>query len=231
MAESAGLFGHTPCRFPRSPRCFRRCCLQRYQHSSICQIQSHPDSLTLSNITCAVIVALLGILLVMNLLDRLRAYRDQMRRNLTQKSEEKNRGAREKLYIAPHGSELDPLPLAQTRPLTLLGETEHEKPSTCLAEQSSCSLLSLPAEIRNRIWEYTITGRCIALYRDRGRLTHGLLDGSNTRAPGDLVPITPESIRHEVLRLANSLRDDRWDFPPQPKQANLTALLKTCRSM
>ena len=53
------------------------------------------------------------------------------------------------------------------------GDTSHPRPKG--------RLLSLPPEIRILVWERAFGGRCIAIYRDHNRLTHCLVDETNSR--------------------------------------------------
>jgi hypothetical protein len=104
-------------------------------------------------------------------------------------------------------------------------------------------LLGLPYELRMYIWNYTITGHRVALYRERGpdqwrgRLTYGILDESHTRTPGRIVPLSVYTIYEmaaEIFDAPSRLNHDYiWDknAPPRMKKIHLAALLKTCRLM
>jgi hypothetical protein len=77
------------------------------------------------------------------------------------------------------------------------------------------------------VWRYAITGMNIALYRDKGRLRHSLLNHSNSENPGRLFPITPDSVESEVKYL---LGPQHLRVPGAEKM-KLNALSKTCRAM
>lgn len=166
-----------------------------------------------------------------------REFRDDFRHDKSWRRAKKQRKAREKAYQAHHLSDLKALPAMRRRSLSLLAEGIEAHQSAKRgsrrprgSSRPECRLLSLPVELRILIWENVITGNHIGLYRDNGRLTHVLLDHSNTRTPGELLAITPESIRNEVARLTE-YSDGVSSCPPRGTKAKLSPLLKTCRTM
>lgn len=122
-------------------------------------------------------------------------------------------------------------------------------------------LLRLPLEVRLQIWEHAIGGWTIAIYREpgpdrrRGRLTHGILDESNTSTPGHLFQMDEMEVKETVNQVYNltgieTLREydaseSGWDpnsngsfdmntdlmRPHTMSKRELSALLKTCRSV
>ncbi|KAF2176474.1 hypothetical protein K469DRAFT_489428, partial [Zopfia rhizophila CBS 207.26] len=97
--------------------------------------------------------------------------------------------------------------------------------------QSKCRMLSLPAEIRTAIWRFAIAGQCVGLYREKRRLTYGLLGHSTMKTPGELIRITPDTVRSEVAQMTDPSSKETWGCQPGLKKTNLTALLKTCRTI
>ncbi|KAF2690702.1 hypothetical protein K458DRAFT_61833 [Lentithecium fluviatile CBS 122367] len=103
--------------------------------------------------------------------------------------------------------------------------------------RSNCQLLNLPPELRMRIWFRAIAGMRIALYRDNGHLTHGILDDNNTRTPGKLFMVwlgTIDQILNDLLDPQTRPGESIWDARERKaimKKVKLTALLRTCRSI
>lgn len=91
-------------------------------------------------------------------------------------------------------------------------------------------LLSLPAELRLMIWEYTFGGNCIALYRNEGRLVHTLLDESNSQEPARDFPVQPGTIK-DALGLSRSKQLKHGDKLYRPSTLGVLAVLQSCRSM
>jgi hypothetical protein len=108
--------------------------------------------------------------------------------------------ARKRAYVTYVRPALIPRPTKRRRTHSPCAEGEHRQ--TKFKDQSKSRLLSLPAEIREMIWQHAMTGMHIALYRDKRRLTYGLLDGSNCKTPGELFPITEILSRTESYKLS-----------------------------
>jgi hypothetical protein len=95
-----------------------------------------------------------------------------------------------------------------------------------VTSSSTSKLLALPAEVRIMIWCYVTGGRRIAIFRDNRRLTHCILDGSNSQTPGVMFNVGPSS----VLSVVRNIRGD-FDEPPRPRRSSTLALMKTCRKV
>ncbi|KAF2019506.1 hypothetical protein BU24DRAFT_121352 [Aaosphaeria arxii CBS 175.79] len=125
-----------------------------------------------------------------------------------------------------------PKSLPEQRPRALSIDIEvQSQPNANLVSHSR--LLRLPTEIRLLIWEYAVGGDIIALYMDDGKLSHTLVDASNSVQPADVDRgITAETIRDAVASKKSS-QTPTSDFtasPPQ-KKSNALALLQCCRSI
>jgi len=92
-------------------------------------------------------------------------------------------------------------------------------------------LLSLPAEIRILIWKYAFGGNFVALYLGvGGRLTHSLLDETNSATTAENVPIQIETVANAVVRVPKAPR--RHSKPRlQATKLSALALLQSCRLM
>jgi len=69
-----------------------------------------------------------------------------------------------------------------------------------------CTLLSLPAEVRVMIWDYTFGGNLVVLYRGRRHLTHTRLGDNNSQVTTQDVAITPETIDRALKQLPGTTR-------------------------
>jgi hypothetical protein len=91
---------------------------------------------------------------------------------------------------------------------------------------STSKLLDLPAEVRTMIWRYAAGGRHLAIFRDNRRLTHCLLDGDNSKRPGELFSISPLAIPIATRNICGNFYK-----PPQPPKSRILALMRTCRTV
>ena len=93
-----------------------------------------------------------------------------------------------------------------------------------------CKLLTLPAELRGMIWDYLLRGNAIAIYRSNDRLTHVLLDDTNSAMPPRRFQFHYDSI----TKLMNSFPEAqaiRGEVPINQKRLYCLALLQSCRLM
>jgi hypothetical protein len=90
--------------------------------------------------------------------------------------------------------------------------------------------MSLPAEIRLLIWEYTFGNHLIAIYiQKKGRVTHGLVDETNSRITQEDLPVHLESIRGAVVMPGTA--DGTNERSPHSNKLGVLAALRTCRTM
>jgi hypothetical protein len=95
---------------------------------------------------------------------------------------------------------------------------------------SKSRLLSLPAEIRMLIWEYTFGGNLIAIYLYKKRsVAHGLIDETNSHITQEDLPVHIDSIRQAVNLPGTA--DGNGKRPPRPNSLGVLAALRTCRTM
>jgi len=134
-------------------------------------------------------------------------------------------------YNAYWGHQCQPFtPLSSFRPRSPnIREGDHSTKSNN-ASQSKSRLLALPLEIRLLIWECAVGGNLIALYRDGGRLTHSLVDGTNSPEPGRDIPIRTESILDEATLMFGSTHAHGTNLPPA-HTLRVLAMLQTCWTM
>jgi hypothetical protein len=118
----------------------------------------------------------------------------------------------------------------QKRPRKLSTSTTSPSQTDTSSPLLNNPLLSLPAEIRALIWEHAFGGNLIAIFRDNGRLTHTLLDESNSQVCISDVPVQLETIRAAVTPLQkNTTR--RGKRLQQSTKLNMLASLQCCRTM
>ena len=182
-----------------------------------------------------------GAILVVDLSDRWKRYKDGRARGPQWRAANEERKAREKVYKKYTEHKLKPLPVLRKRPLTPPPTLERSKTSRHFNEsvgqqklfsrQLTSLLLELPAKIRLIIWEFALGGLEIALFRDNGHIIHILLDNTNTKEPGRLLPIIPAGLNIEGVDQAVVTRTELPEYLPSRKRTELSALLKTCHLM
>ncbi|KAF2649622.1 hypothetical protein K491DRAFT_762286 [Lophiostoma macrostomum CBS 122681] len=127
-------------------------------------------------------------------------------------------------YIKEHCHDLEQPPPQDRR-----FSTQFEQADTAFSPGHSSRLLALPPEVRMIIWEFTLGGRRLALFRDHGRLMHRTLDSTNSEMPGELFSINQKSVLSVARRVGGQgwLRVRAKPQPPAPSQ--ILALPRTCR--
>jgi hypothetical protein len=133
-----------------------------------------------------------------------------------------------------HMNKQQPLPRADCGKLTSYQSkqpevSDHHPLQSCSPLDSR--LLHLPAEIRLLIWEHAIGGSLVALYRTQNRrLSHIVLDDTNSWIPGENIPVQAHTIKIAVVQLAGSKRN-RDGHPPHSVKLDALAVLRSWRSM
>ena len=101
---------------------------------------------------------------------------------------------------------------------------------TCGEVTGECKLLSLPAELRGLIWDYLLCGNTMAICRINGRLTHVLLDDTNSAMPPRVVQFHYDSIT-KLMKSSPEAQATRGEEPINQKRLYCLALLQSCRLM
>jgi hypothetical protein len=117
-----------------------------------------------------------------------------------------------------------------TRPraLTFTKDGFPQRPGA--SSDSKSRLLSLLAEIRILIWEYTFGGNLIAIYlHKKRRVAHGLVDETNSQITQEDLPFHIDSIRTAVD--LPSTTDGNSKRPTRSNRLGVLAALRTCRTM
>jgi hypothetical protein len=112
----------------------------------------------------------------MGLLSDLREYGWPPRRNANLKERHKKGQA----YLRNEEKWAERTRKARPRVLTM-EQARHDKHMNYSSPQSR--LMSLPSELRTMIWEQAIGCQYIAIYREKDRMAHCLLDESNSQIP------------------------------------------------
>lgn len=102
------------------------------------------------------------------------------------------------------------------------GETTHPR-------VPGWSILELPAELRNLIWEHAFAGKLIALYRDNKHMAHTLIDDSNSYNVTADVAVTETTIQDTLDALPNERRSPRQST--HSTKLGVMGSLRSCRTM
>ena len=113
------------------------------------------------------------------------------------------------------------------RRLTMSESDSQTRPAAVLQSR----LMLLPPEIRLQIWEHVLGGQFVAIYRDGDRLTHCVLDDTNSKEPARDNVISTRLIRYTVKLLQQNSTKKRTRRKSQPQKLSAIALLQSCRSM
>jgi hypothetical protein len=122
----------------------------------------------------------------------------------------------------------EPLPRVRPRRISISRAQYPQSRNSATSPQSR--LLGLPVELRLLIWEHAFGGNVVALYRDRNRLTHTLLDDTNSHTTKRHLTVSDITIQDAVMLLPENSKMRVKESTHSSKLA-VIPLLQSCRAM